>query len=239
MDNQILTTSEHNDISFIEDTFFNLAGVKFDTAKAGIISEAYKIAKDAHQEQKRDDGTSYIIHPLRIALSLLREFNIFDHILICAAFLHDVLEDEVKFSPDFLKNQFGNEVALIVETLTKPDKSKKTRKEINEIYFKRLLKSDDNCKIVKLLDKIDNLRDAHYSPRKAKQERTASEARYFYLFLAYSLDNSKLRKTIIATLKKEILELESILSLYRRIKLRTFPFLNPKLPLKFYMIRKE
>ena len=126
----------------------------------------------------------------------MQELNIYIPELICAALLHDAEEDNKKFSHKYIEHEFGGRVSSIVHTLTKPNRWWRTREEVNKIYFERLLHSDEDCKLIKLLDKLDNVRDAVNSPDHTKQKRTAEEAKNFYVeqLLVTLADNQRKQK---------------------------------------------
>jgi (p)ppGpp synthase/HD superfamily hydrolase len=96
-----------------------------------------------------------------------------------------------------------------VQVLTKPTDPTQTRGQINQRYFSRLLHATEDCKLVKLADKLDNVRDAPNSPDLAKRRRTAAEARDFYLRLVRSLSDAQRREVILNLLEAEIEHLES------------------------------
>ena len=85
----------------------------------GLILRAYNFAKEYHEGQKRLSGEDYIIHPLNVAY-ILADLNM-DDATICAALLHDVVEDTEATNED-IKNKFGNEIAEMVAGVTKLSK---------------------------------------------------------------------------------------------------------------------
>jgi guanosine-3',5'-bis(diphosphate) 3'-pyrophosphohydrolase len=174
------------------------------------ISHALAVAEEAHSGQVRDDGTPYFLHPLRVALSLAEELDVWDPDLLCAALLHDAVEDRKQLTSAHIDTEFGARVGHIVRVLTKPNNPTKAREEINRYYFSRLLRADEDCKLVKLADKLDNVRDAINSPDLAKRQRTAAEAKDFYLKeLAPSLLDVSRRQIIQDLLNSAIEMLES------------------------------
>ena len=82
------------------------------------IALAYDTAEKAHSGQRRDEGTPYIVHPLRVAVSLIDELKIYSPEMISAALLHDVIEDS-DTTREQLAGMFGEQVAEIVWLLTK------------------------------------------------------------------------------------------------------------------------
>ncbi|MBI1926840.1 HD domain-containing protein [Candidatus Poribacteria bacterium] len=193
-----------NTVKELRATFLNHIAQRFDERSFKPIHRALKLAEDAHAGQTRDDDTPYILHPLRVALSLMQELDGYDAELLCAALLHDVAEDHERFTSDFLEAEFGSRVGSIVRTLTKPKASEKTREQINELYFERLWGSDEDCKLIKLIDKLDNVRDAINCPYPDNRQRTASEAREFYLSLAESLRDTRHRRIVLNLMNEAI-----------------------------------
>jgi (p)ppGpp synthase/HD superfamily hydrolase len=161
-----------------------------DAGQASHLKKALELASRVHSGQLRDDGSPYIDHPIRVALILLDEVHIADTDLLCAALLHDAPEDCPSLSFESLEREFGSKVRHIVETLTKPRDEGLTREEINAVYFQRLVRADGNCKLVKLADKLDNVRDSVHSPAIAKRARTVDEAERFYVPLSAQLSTA-------------------------------------------------
>ena len=172
-------------------------------------SKALALAEEAHSVQARDDGTPYLTHPLRVALSLAWELDVWDLDLLCAALLHDALEDGKDVTFSRIKSCCGERVAHIVQDLSKPGDPSKNHEQINELYFSRLLQADKDCKLVKLADKLDNVRDAVNSPDPAKQQRTVTEAKDFYLKLARSLIDVQRQQIILDLLQDAIRSVEN------------------------------
>ncbi len=178
-------------------------GNKLDERAYRKFLHALEVAEKAHLGQIRDDGTPYLMHPLRVVLSLVKELDVWKPDLLCAALLHDVVEDSTELSRTDI-DMLGHRVETIVQTLTKQRGPGMSRAEINKHYFDRLSQADEECKLVKLVDKLDNVRDAVNSPSLAKQQRTATEAKDFYLSLARNLSNAKHRRKLLALLSEAI-----------------------------------
>ncbi|HEY7912847.1 MAG TPA: HD domain-containing protein, partial [Blastocatellia bacterium] len=83
-----------------------------------MVRRAYQLAEQSHTGQMRDEGTPYILHPIRVAVSLVDELRIYSPTLVCGALLHDVIEDS-PVTRDDVATGFGDEVAEIVWLLTK------------------------------------------------------------------------------------------------------------------------
>lgn len=124
------------------------------------VLSAWDMAQNVHQFQQRNDGTPYFWHPTRVAKILLDELNITDSELLCAALLHDVLEDSDILTPEVIAYNFGDYVSYIVMGLTKEIgiKDGPLRQKIDQEYLDRLRNSSEDCRLIKLADRLDNLR---------------------------------------------------------------------------------
>ena len=136
-----------------------------------ILIGALAFAADKHRNQRRKDieASPYINHPIMVAKILSIEGGVEDGIVLCAAVLHDTVED-TETSYDELAEQFGHEIAGVVREVT-DDKSllKPARKQLQIEHAPHLSQA---AKLVKLADKIANLRDvADHPPSKWPLER--------------------------------------------------------------------
>jgi (p)ppGpp synthase/HD superfamily hydrolase len=127
-----------------------------------LLIRAAQFADRAHMGQVRKySHRPYIEHPMRVAGAMMLRTDIdaggIGEQVVCAAWLHDVLED----SPTTVEQlgEFGPVITTIVVELTHPPLSAGNRAKRNAFYFKRLAKASREAQIVKLLDRIDNLRD--------------------------------------------------------------------------------
>jgi GTP pyrophosphokinase len=161
-------------------------------ADVEIVKKAYDVAFKAHEGQLRLSGEPYIIHPLEVAitLALLR----LDTTTICAALLHDVVED-TEHSMDYLAREFSEEVALLVDGVTKISSLKNRSKSHAqaETLRKMLLATikDIRVIIIKLADKLHNMRTIMFQAEH-KQQRIAKETLDIYAPIARRLGISKL-----------------------------------------------
>jgi guanosine-3',5'-bis(diphosphate) 3'-pyrophosphohydrolase len=130
---------------------------------AGLILDALQFAAEKHRDQRRKnlEASPYINHPIDLARLLWHEGRVHDPAVIAAALLHDTIED-TDTTGDEIRARFGEKVAAIVEEVT-DDKSldKPQRKRLQVKHAPQLSRE---AKLVKLADKISNLRDIAASP---------------------------------------------------------------------------
>lgn len=148
------------------------------------IKKAYEFAKNAHSGQKRSSGEDYFIHPCAV-VDILADFG-FDSSTVIAAFLHDVLEDTA-VTPEQLAAEFGQEILELVEGVTKLDKLQfNNREEAQAENFRKLfmaLAKDLRVIIIKLADRLHNMRSLEYLPVE-KQQYISKETLDIYAPLA-------------------------------------------------------
>lgn len=123
------------------------------------LEAAFRVAAEAHRTQQRDDGRPYLTHPVRVARVLLEEWERGELALIQAALLHDVVEDS-EISLEQIEERFGPDVAKLVDHLTKPARAEGEEKSARDArYYERLAGGPEGAKLVKLADRLDNIRD--------------------------------------------------------------------------------
>lgn len=122
------------------------------------IISAVAFAAQKHSDQRRKDhaASPYINHPIALAEVLTAEANITDPDILCAAILHDTLED-TETTPSELEERFGKRIALIVSEVT--DDKSLPREERKRLQIVHAAAASREAKLVKLADKICNLRD--------------------------------------------------------------------------------
>ncbi|KKU11984.1 MAG: (p)ppGpp synthetase I, SpoT/RelA [Parcubacteria group bacterium GW2011_GWC2_45_7] len=155
-----------NDLRFQKKQLLALVKKNFAPEDRKKIISALEFARKAHKGQKRIEGTSYIIHPIRAAIILLEDAQIWDADVIVSALLHDVIED-CGVSPKAVEKRFGKRVSRFVELLTRPQRRKEDefQKETNKIrYLKKLSKASREAKLIKCADILDNMRSAAEVP---------------------------------------------------------------------------
>jgi guanosine-3',5'-bis(diphosphate) 3'-pyrophosphohydrolase len=128
-----------------------------------LLLKALAFAAHKHRDQRRKDAEAspYINHPIALADVLVNEAGVTDVDVLCAALLHDTIED-TKTTPDELEREFGHAIAAIVLELTDNKMLKKgTRKRMQVAHARN---ASREAKLVKLADKICNLRDVNARP---------------------------------------------------------------------------
>lgn len=164
------------------------------TDDVSIIEKAYATAMKAHAEQRRKSGEPYIIHPLEVGIILV-ELGM-DIESIAAGIMHDVVED-TSVTLDDLRAEFGDDVAELVDGVTKLTKIKYTSDKV-EIQAENLRKmllamaKDIRVIIIKLSDRLHNMRTLQYMTR-AKQIEKAKETMEIYAPIAGRLGISKIK----------------------------------------------
>ncbi|MCI6156985.1 MAG: bifunctional (p)ppGpp synthetase/guanosine-3',5'-bis(diphosphate) 3'-pyrophosphohydrolase [Peptoniphilaceae bacterium] len=161
-----------------------------------LIRRAYRYAEEAHKGQKRNSGEAYIIHPLHVAY-ILAQLNM-DDATICAGLLHDVLED-TGVSEDQMREDFGDEITTLVDGVTKLKQLQSKSKVENQVdnYRKMVMAMANDIRviIVKLADRLHNLRTLDYKDR-AKQIEKAKETIEIYVPIAHRLGISKIKSEL-------------------------------------------
>jgi len=162
-------------------------------ADAALIRRAYELADAAHKGQKRVSGEDYIIHPLAVA-KILTDLQI-DDITISAAILHDVVEDTTHTLEE-MRELFGDEVAMLIDGVTKLGKIQYKSKEEQQLesYRKMFLAMAKDIRVImiKLADRLHNMRTLKYM-REDKQKRIARETIEIYAPLANRLGISNVK----------------------------------------------
>jgi len=143
-----------------------------------LVARAFEIARVAHDGQLRDEGTPYIVHPVRVAAALVNELEVFTPTLVCGALLHDVIEDSAT-TREQISEMFNEDIAEVVWLLTK----------LEDVSLADYLSAIEaagatGAPIVKLCDRMDNLRFLTCSPRTEKIRRYIRTTETYYLPMA-------------------------------------------------------
>ncbi|MCD7774707.1 MAG: bifunctional (p)ppGpp synthetase/guanosine-3',5'-bis(diphosphate) 3'-pyrophosphohydrolase [Clostridiales bacterium] len=166
--------------------------VKFDGTLSpeniAVIDKAFNLANEAHGDQKRKSGEPYIIHPVAVASILFDELGM-DMPSIAAALLHDVVED-THYEINEIKDLFGDEIALLVDGVTKINRVQITSREEQQAENLRkmliAMSRDIRVIIIKLADRVHNIRTLQYVPEE-KRRMTAKETLEIYAPIAHRL----------------------------------------------------
>jgi guanosine-3',5'-bis(diphosphate) 3'-pyrophosphohydrolase len=165
-------------------------------APTALISRAYAEAANAHAGQLRNSGEPYIEHPLSVAM-IVAELGL-DDVTIAAALLHDAVEDTA-LSIEELRSSFGNEVAAIVDGVTKLERVRFDSKEAQQAATMRkmlvAMAKDMRVLLIKLADRLHNMRTIAAMPT-FKQQRAAQETLDIYAPLAHRLGMQHLKQEL-------------------------------------------
>ncbi len=152
-----------------------------------LLSRVYHFSSEAHSSQKRVEGSPYIEHPLAVA-SILADMKM-DVATVAAGLLHDTIEDTGTTVKD-IKDLFGEEVAFLVEALTKLSRIEfKTKEEAHAENFRRMLlamSEDIRVILIKFADRLHNMYTLQHLPEN-KQQRIATETLEIYAPIANRL----------------------------------------------------
>jgi guanosine-3',5'-bis(diphosphate) 3'-pyrophosphohydrolase len=158
-----------------------------------LIQRGYVVSAKYHKGQVRMNGEPYLTHPLEVA-NILAELKL-DAVTVTAGLLHDVLEDTL-MTPEELRKQFGDDVFLLVDGVTKIAQVHLTSRQQKqaETFRKMLLAmvSDIRVLFVKLADRLHNMRTLQYLPPD-RRERISLETLEIYAPLAHRLGMAKIR----------------------------------------------
>lgn len=159
----------------------------FSNDEIGLIKKAFDFAQKAHQGEKRKSGEPYFIHPFETAKNLI-EWQL-DAVTIAAGLLHDVVED-TDISLEAIKKEFGEEIAFLVDGVTKLGhlKYRVAEEQQAENLRKMILAISHDLRVIfiKLADRLHNMKTLSAVPPQ-KQKRIALETMEIYAPLAYRL----------------------------------------------------
>ncbi|MDE7467651.1 MAG: RelA/SpoT family protein [Muribaculaceae bacterium] len=156
--------------------------------KVEIIERAYQFAKEAHKGVRRRSGEPYILHPIAVAKIASREIGL-GSTSICAALLHDVVED-TEYTVEDIEQHFGKKIAQLVEGLTKisggifGDKASAQAENFRKLLL--TMSEDIRVVLIKMADRLHNMRTLG-SMAPNKQYKIAGETLYIYAPLAHRL----------------------------------------------------
>ena len=199
MDDQNLKDQQREaaDNKMIEDAFNEVLKIYLASRhrrKVDIINKAFNFARQAHKGVRRLSGEPYIMHPIAVARIAVEEMGL-GSTSICAALLHDVVED-TDYTVEDISNIFGERIAHIVDGLTKisggifGDRASAQAENFKKL---RLTMSDDiRVILIKICDRLHNMRTLASQPAN-KQYKIAGETMYIYAPLANRLGLNKIK----------------------------------------------
>ena len=158
------------------------------------LTKAYDFAVKAHEKQKRDEGSPYIIHPIAVA-NILTELKL-DSATIATGLLHDTIED-THATYKTIEDEFGKEVADLVDGVTKISEfeNQAISNSRAENFRKLILATSKDIRVllVKLADRLHNMRTMHFVTEKEKQIKKARETMEIYSPLADRMGMNRIR----------------------------------------------
>jgi GTP pyrophosphokinase len=165
-------------------------------APVATITNAYQVAAEAHRNQLRSSGESYINHPLAVA-RIVAEIGL-DEVSVVAALLHDAVEDTEITVAD-VDRDFGGEIAAIVDGVTKLDRIQFDSREAQQAATMRkmlvAMAADLRVLVIKLADRLHNMRTIAAMPAE-KQQRIAQETIDIYAPLAHRLGMQEVKQQL-------------------------------------------
>ncbi len=190
------------------------------SADTTMVEKAYKIASEAHKDQKRKSGEPYIIHPLCVAI-ILADLEL-DKETIIAGLLHDVVEDTVMTNEE-IRAEFGEDVEHLVDGVTKlgqlsydADKVEVQGENLRKMFL--AMAKDIRVIVIKLADRLHNMRTLQYM-KPEKQKEKARETMEIYSPIAQRLGISKI-KIELDDLSLKYLEPDAYYDLVEKIAMR-------------------
>jgi RelA/SpoT family (p)ppGpp synthetase len=187
-------------------------------ADEAMINRAYVFSMKAHGSQKRASGDPYYSHPIEVA-GILTDLHLDDETIV-TAILHDTIEDTVA-TPEEVEKLFGKNVARLVDGVTKLSKieaqSESQRAAENLRKFLLAMSGDIRVLLVKLADRLHNMRTLHFVPSEEKRRRIARETMDIYAPLAERIGMYEFM-TEMQTLAFSELEPDAFASISRRLE---------------------
>jgi GTP pyrophosphokinase len=181
-----------------------------------LLRAAFEMAANAHKTMRRKSGEPYIFHPIAVAMICVEEIGLGVRSTICAL-LHDTVED-TDITLDDIKSEFGNEIAKIVDGLTKISTVMDTNSSQQAENFKKILLTltdDPRVILIKLADRLHNMRTLD-SMKQEKQLKIASETIWVYAPLAHRMGLYNI-KTELEDLSMKYLEADTYKEIAKKL----------------------
>jgi len=189
------------------------------SANFNLIQKAYILSRDAHGSQKRHSGDTYFSHPVAVA-EIISDLKL-DEQSIITALLHDVVED-TEISLHEISDIFGDDIAYLVDGVTKLGKIDLSNTSENERLaenFRKLamaMSQDIRVLLIKLADRLHNMRTIHHVPSREKKIKKAQESLEIYAPLAGRIGLNKI-KDEIQELAFEVIDSEARLQIVDKL----------------------
>ena len=184
---KVTETIEAKDINEQFEKFLNQCSLCENEENRKLITKAFQFAEAAHRGMRRKSGEPYILHPIAVASIVNQEIGLGVKSVV-SALLHDVVED-TEITLEDIENSFGKKIAYIIDGLTKISGVFDTKSSLQAENFRKMLitLSDDiRVILIKLADRLHNMRTLHHLPRH-KQIKIAGETIYLFAPLAHRL----------------------------------------------------
>jgi guanosine-3',5'-bis(diphosphate) 3'-pyrophosphohydrolase len=181
-----------------------------------LLRTAFEMAANAHKTMRRKSGEPYIFHPIAVAMICVEEIGLGVRSTICAL-LHDTVED-TDITLDDIKSEFGNEIAKIVDGLTKISTVMDTNSSQQAENFKKILLTltdDPRVILIKLSDRLHNMRTLD-SMKQEKQLKISSETIWVYAPLAHRMGLYNI-KTELEDLSMKYLEADTYKEIAKKL----------------------
>jgi GTP pyrophosphokinase len=181
-----------------------------------LLRTAFEMATNAHKTMRRKSGEPYIFHPIAVAMICVEEIGLGVRSTICAL-LHDTVED-TDITLDDIRGEFGNEIAKIVDGLTKISTVMDTNSSQQAENFKKILLTltdDPRVILIKLADRLHNMRTMD-SMKQEKQLKIASETIWVYAPLAHRMGLYNI-KTELEDLSMKYLEADTYKEIAKKL----------------------
>lgn len=182
----------------------------------GMVRTAFEMAAKAHKSMRRKSGEPYILHPIAVAMICVEEIGLGVRSSVCSL-LHDTVED-TDITLEDIKGEFNNEIAKIVDGLTKISNVIDANSSAQAENFKKILLTltdDPRVILIKLADRLHNMRTLDYMKRE-KQLKIASETVWVYAPLAHRMGLYNL-KTELEDLSMKYMEPDAYKEIAKRL----------------------
>lgn len=208
----MIPTSQHilpswwsRDLETVKNLLIQNINERFLDTFAQNLFKAISDTEKQHAGQLRKGGGLFAVHPLRVCLSLIVELGVLNIDFLTAALLHDTLED-TESTEESLLSKYSPRVVNVILKVTRPGDGKRPAggDSITDDYFRTIIEAGSNVIILKIADKIDNLRDALFHPVEAKRALYVAEANRVFIPLCNHISDAACQSRLLALLNDAI-----------------------------------